>query len=79
MLSEDDETPFVFLEREYMQTHPRIESMRKNHLDTLQGLAKDLGAKTKGLVRVIGSRNPGGVYSDLGSGVETGDYEINID
>ncbi|MBI1860074.1 MAG: hypothetical protein HYR96_04035 [Deltaproteobacteria bacterium] len=65
------------LEKEYLQEHPLLETMRENHQAIAASVKEAIGAVDGESVTMPASRNPGGVYSDLARGAQTGTYEVD--
>ncbi len=70
--------PGVVLERAYSQNHPSMNVMLANHRALYEALREDVGGAAEGHVKMIKTRNPLGVYSDLAGGVKTDDYSIAL-
>lgn len=68
--------PGVKQEPAYEQIHPTSEIMARHAQEIVDEVNRDIGGVSTGPIRVVGSRNPGGIYSDLGGGVRTDDYTI---
>lgn len=64
------------LEREYVQNHPALAVMKRNHKLIYDQLSQELNAYNQGSVLMKQTKNPLGVYSDLSKGVHTSDYEV---
>ncbi|MBI1860072.1 MAG: hypothetical protein HYR96_04025 [Deltaproteobacteria bacterium] len=73
---QNSNVPGVRLEREYLQQHPAMVVMRANHETMLQTIENAVGADRRGAITVVGSRNPGGIYTDKGGGTQLGNYNI---
>jgi len=68
--------PGIRLEREYAQNHGALPQMRQQHLEIFEELKRAINASDGSPIVVSPSRNPGGVYSDLGGGQKAGEYKI---
>jgi hypothetical protein len=78
-----DGSPGLKMERAYTPSYKAdyLESglhtaLADNAKELFETLKADVGATSSGPITVIGSRSPGGMYSDLAHGVETNDYTI---
>lgn len=64
-------TPGVRLERLYQQQHAQANAMQTNHQAILSDILQEMGvADNRYQIQIPPSRNPGGVYSDLGGGIK---------
>ncbi|HMT01081.1 MAG TPA: hypothetical protein PKC14_02035, partial [Candidatus Absconditabacterales bacterium] len=67
----------ILMEREYTQNHFAIEQMRKSLNELVFSFSQECKAKlVEGGLNIIGTRNPGGVYSDKSRGIQTSDYSL---
>ncbi len=74
--------PSIRLEKEYVQNDVFMEDMQANHKALLRDLVKELGADQTQTMVIPKTRNPSGIYSDLGirqgtnNGVQTEAYKF---
>jgi hypothetical protein len=67
--------PTLLLEKEYLQGHPMMPKMAKNHRELFEKIGKEIGAVKQTPIHFPKSRNPGGVYSDkVGGTLQTEQY-----
>ena len=73
--SGEDGTAIIVVERPYIQNHAIEASIAESEAALVEAFRKHLGAsRPHGQVSFPGSRNPGGVYSDLFGGIKVGEY-----
>lgn len=70
--------PIFFLEKSYLQNHPNIEQMKKQHQEILNSLnGRVFSAESD--ITVVRSRNPKGQYSDFHlDSMSNNDYTITV-
>ncbi len=78
-VDEDGSTKIgTLLEREYLQNNSELASMRENHQAIFAQLNSELGAYNHGTITFRETRNPGGVYSDAGRGIQNREFCVEV-
>ena len=72
----EDKQPGIVLETEYFQNHFAESMMEGQLMDVTKEMAGKCGASLGKKIIIPGTRNPLGIYSDKGAGIETWTYEI---
>jgi len=69
--------PGMRLEKLYHQQHANADQMQSMHEEIMSDIVQEMGLEHNNhSITVAPSRNPGGVYSDLARGIQTGEYVI---